>query len=160
MRWKRLAQRLALPLNHLPVVTRGVPPWDPPTPYRCLQEHRTVTRASARDPLEVNVTVSYACFVCGDTGHIKANCPELHPPGDSAGGYAAGTPAPGGASYRPMEELRRTVPVEVTSELAERYGSQIRAAMGWGQEPREARLRALALAQVEESQRRRLVRDT
>lgn len=60
------------------------------------------------------------------------------------------------ASYVTVEDLRRQViPPEVADERAQRYASQVRAAMGWGKEQREAKLRALALEQVAESRRER-----
>ena len=145
MRLRGLAARLALPLNHLPVVSRGVP-LGPPDPLQVLARapHRY-----ARVPLRIHVNVSYACFSCGSTGHIKANCPELHRPPTPAEPTRASGPLP--VSYINVEELRPTVPVEVSMELAEHYGSQIRAAMGWGRGAAESRLQALAMEQLKES---------
>jgi len=98
------------------------------------------------------------CYACGQSGHYKANCPTQSPPPTPPEAASASTGLP--ASHIEVELLRQQAneyPPEVTAERAERYASQVRAAMGWGREARETKLRALANEQLEESRRHRLV---
>ena len=101
--------------------------------------------------------MDFACFYCGRTGHLKANCPDLHraAPPQRAAEPRSSLPA----SHIDIQELRRqhaAVPPEVAAELAERYASQVRASKGWDHQTRETELRRRATEQCEESRRERM----
>ena len=94
------------------------------------------------------------CHICGSGGHYARQCAAT--PAPEAPETLQGTPRGSGlpASYLEVETLRpqrAEVPAEEAAELAERYGSQIRAAMGWSRGAAETRQQALALEQVQEA---------
>src|SRR5215469_8255700 len=98
--------------------------------------------------------VDFACFYCGRTGHLKANCPDLHRQAPSPS-HTATAPRPTlPASHIDVADLRRP-PEEIAD--AEVHANQVRATMGWVrcQDKHAPSRRALAIEQVEESRRQR-----
>lgn len=100
------------------------------------------------------------CHTCGQEGHYARQCAAT--PAPEAPGTLQGTPRGSGlpASYLEVETLRQQraeITAEEAAELADRYGSQIRAAMGWSRGAAETRQQALALEQVQESRATRWI---